>query len=77
MAQSCSLPFASKSITEHLLRGALGLAGVLFALKLATERPVVSIALVLGSLVALRGCPMCWIAGLFGTLQQKFSRQNG
>ena len=24
MAQSCSLPFTSESVTEHLLRGALG-----------------------------------------------------
>ena len=76
MAQSCPLPFASKSITEHLLRGALGLAGILFAVRLGSSKPIISVALVLGSLVALRGCPMCWVAGLFGTLQQKFSRQN-
>ncbi len=76
MAQSCPLPFASRSITEHLLRGALGLAGILFALKLGSSKPIVLVALVLGSLFALRGCPMCWVAGLFGTLQQKFSRQN-
>ena len=76
MAQSCPLPFASKSLTVHLLRGALGLAGILFALKLGSSKPIVSVALVLVSLVALRGCPMCWVAGLFGTLQQKFSRQN-
>ncbi len=76
MAQSCPLPFASKSVTVHLLRGALGLAGILFALKLGSSKPIVSVALVLVSLVALRGCPMCWVAGLFGTLQQKFSRQN-
>ena len=74
MAQSCPLPFASTSLTEHLLRGALGLAGILFALELGNSKPIVSVALVLGSLVALRGCPMCWVAGLFGTLQQKFSR---
>ena len=76
MAQSCPLPFASKSITEHLLRGTLGLAGILLALKLGSSKPIVSIVLVLASLVALRGCPMCWVAGLFGTLQQKLSRQN-
>ena len=76
MAQSCPLPFASKSVTEHLLRGVLGLAGILFALKLGGSKPIVSVASVFGSLVALRGCPMCWVAGLFGTLQQKFSRQN-
>ncbi len=76
MAQSCPLPFASKSITEHLLRGALGLAGILFALKLASAQPIVSVALIVGSLVALRGCPMCWIAGFFGTLQQRIFRRN-
>ena len=76
MAQSCPLPFASTSLTEHLLRGALGLAGILFALKLGSSKPIVSVGLLLGSLVALRGCPMCWVAGLFGTLQQKSSRQK-
>ncbi len=76
MAQSCPLPFASKSISEHLLRGVLGLAGILFALRLGSSQPIVSVALVLGSLVALRGCPMCWVAGLFGTLQQKFFRHD-
>ncbi len=77
MAQSCPLPFSSKSVIEHLLPGALGLAGILFAIKLGSERPVVSVVLVLGSLLAFRGCPMCWVAGLFGTLQQKFPRQHG
>ena len=74
MAQSCPMPFTSKSVTEHLVRGVLGLAGILFALRWGGERPVLAVALVLGSLLALRGCPMCWVAGLFGTLQQKFSR---
>ena len=74
MAQSCPLPFASRSLTEHLLRGALGVAGILFAPKFADSKPIVSAAPVLGSLVALRGCPMCWLADLFATLQQKFSR---
>ena len=76
MAQSCPLPFASKSLTEHLLRGALGIAGILFALKLGSTKPLIAVVLVLGSLLALRGCPMCWVAGLLGTLQQKFSRQS-
>ncbi len=76
MARSCPLPFASTSLTEHLLRGAFGLAGILCALKLGSSKPIVSVALVLGSFVALRGCPMCWVTGLFGTLQQKLSRQN-
>jgi hypothetical protein len=76
MAQSCPLPFASKSVTEHLLRGVLGIAGMVFAFQLGSTKPIVSVVLVLGSLLALRGCPMCWVAGLFGTLQQKSSRQS-
>jgi hypothetical protein len=76
MAQSCPLPFASKSVTEHLLRGFLGIEGMIFALQPGGTRPIVSVVLVLGSLLALRGCPLCWVAGLFGTLQQKFSRQS-
>ena len=76
MAQSCRLPFASKSVIEHLLRGALGLAIILFAIKLGGTRPAVALVLVLGGLVALRGCPTCWLIGLFSTLQHKFSRQS-
>ena len=76
MGQSCRLPFASTSITEHLLRGALGLVGILSALKLGSFKPILSVALVLGSLVALRGYPHVLVRRPLRHAATKFSRRN-
>ncbi len=63
--------FASKSLTEHLLRGVAG--GGLFysAYLLGTTSTALSLLFGLGGLVALRGCPMCWTMGLIETLRGK------
>jgi hypothetical protein len=55
---------ASASVIRHLARGALsfGLIGAAFALT-ASVGPAVLVLVPLG-LVALRGCPTCWIVGL-------------
>ncbi len=73
---TCSLPFASKSLTEHIVRGVIGAVAVAFAIDLGGTRPLIAIALLVGSLVALRGCPMCWLTGLFTTLQQNRPRPD-
>jgi len=59
---------ASASVARHLARGALGfgLIGAAFALT-AGAGPAVLVLVPLG-LVALRGCPTCWIAGLIQTI---------
>lgn len=60
--------FASKSVGRHLARGALGF-GLLGAAIVLTARigPPGLLLAPLG-LVALRGCPTCWIVGLIQTL---------
>jgi hypothetical protein len=60
--------FASRSVSRHLGRGALGfgLIGAGFGL-VAVVGPV-SLVLVPAGLVALRGCPMCWTVGLVETI---------
>ncbi|HVZ29830.1 MAG TPA: hypothetical protein VG839_05520 [Asticcacaulis sp.] len=64
--------FASKSITEHLVRGAIGIGaaiGALYSFALGTLWSlVVASALLLIALVAWRGCPMCWTMGLWQTV---------
>jgi hypothetical protein len=52
------------SVTVHLTRGAIGFA--LIGATVALTPSVGPAALLLAPLgmVALRGCPMCWIAGL-------------
>ncbi|MBP7648619.1 MAG: hypothetical protein KA085_17190 [Phenylobacterium sp.] len=72
--------FASKSITEHLVRGAVGLAGVSAAIVLAPvpgPGPIAaSVVLVIIALIALRGCPVCWTVGLVQTLWQQVGQNR-
>jgi hypothetical protein len=62
--------FASKSLPEHLLRGALGAAALACALVFSPLGwpPFVLVPL---ALIALRGCPLCWTMGLAETLWAK------
>jgi hypothetical protein len=60
--------FASTSVARHLTRGAIGFGLIGAALTLTPSvGPVVLLLAPLG-MVALRGCPTCWIAGLIQTI---------
>ncbi len=65
--------FSSRTLTEHLARG-VG-AGALITLALwllSSSNPigiVVAVAALVGAALLLRGCPMCWLTGLFETIQ--------
>jgi hypothetical protein len=63
--------FASKSLSEHLLRGTIGFGSACAAFELKLQPGILSIAGAIGlgglALFALRGCPMCWTIGLFNT----------
>lgn len=66
--------FASASVSRHLLRGALGF-GLLAAplALLPVYGPTVLLLLLAAApagLVALRGCPMCWLIGLTQTVSR-------
>lgn len=58
--------FAKRGIVEHLARG-VGGAGALWVALRAASPWGAFVALAVG-LVALRGCPICWIVGLFQTV---------
>ena len=60
---------ASSSVAWHLARGAIGfgLIGAAFALMVTSIGPAALLLAPLG-MVALRGCPTCWIAGLIQTI---------
>jgi hypothetical protein len=60
--------FKSQSLLEHLLRGAIGLGALVSAWFVAANHPWLSLGGVLMGLVALRGCPSCWVLGLLETL---------
>jgi len=55
----------------HLIRGVVGLVMIITAFRVAQSLPVVALLLGAGALVAFRGCPICWIAGLFEVTSRK------
>ena len=61
------LPFASRTLTEHLLRGVLGFGSMWGAFLIAETHPLGAAGLAALMLLAFRGCPMCWAMGLLGT----------
>jgi hypothetical protein len=69
-------PLASGSVREHLFRGAVGLAGAMFAIVLVAVVAPISLGLLLLTAVAWRGCPTCWTVGLLGTLADHRARRG-
>ena len=66
--------FASRSLTEHLGRGAGALALLVLTSRLGDEHPAIALASGVAALVLLRGCPLCWTIGLYGTLRARLRR---
>jgi hypothetical protein len=56
--------FASSSLARHLTRGAVGFGLIGSALALTLSVGPAALLLAPLGMVALRGCPTCWIAGL-------------
>ncbi len=59
---------ASKSIPRHLTRGAIGFGLLGSAVALTPSVGPAALLLAPAGMVALRGCPTCWIAGLIETI---------
>ncbi|HEY2767587.1 MAG TPA: hypothetical protein VGI76_04985 [Solirubrobacteraceae bacterium] len=59
---------ASASVARHLMRGAIGFGLIGAALALTARVGPVALLLAPPGMVALRGCPTCWIAGLLETI---------
>jgi hypothetical protein len=59
---------AGTSLARQLTRGAIGFGLIGSALALTPSAGPAALLLVLPGMVALRGCPMCWIAGLIQTI---------
>jgi hypothetical protein len=71
----CSV-FASRSITAHILRGAIAAALLTWLWFQQSSNPVLVAAALVGAIIAMRGCPMCWTAGLFETIVTVASRRG-
>jgi len=69
--------FASSSLTEHLVRGLVGIGALSTAVWVGTDAgwPAVlgSVTLGLVSLIAFRGCPVCWSIGLFSMARRSLT----
>jgi hypothetical protein len=60
--------FASASVARHLTRGAIGFGLIGSALALTPDIGPAALLLLPIGMIALRGCPTCWIAGLIETV---------
>ena len=63
--------FGSKTLLRHIVRGVIGLAAIVAAIVLMRHGDAMSMIgaalLVIVALIAWRGCPLCWLTGLFIT----------
>lgn len=66
--------FASRTLSGHLVRGAIALALLYLAIGQQHVHPAGSALAGLLALVAMRGCPACWTIGLVETIQQRLKR---
>lgn len=67
---------ASTSVTRHLARGAIGFGLIGSAFALIPSIGPASLLLAAPGMVALRGCPTCWIAGLIQTISAGRLQRN-
>jgi hypothetical protein len=68
--------FASNTLIEHVLRGAIGIGALWMAVAITATHPWGSLALGVLVLLAFRGCPICWTIGLFETARQRWRGQT-
>ena len=60
--------FKSGSVVEHIIRGVLGFGLLAIGLMYSAVLGLWTLLLLAGALVCLRGCPLCWTAGLVETV---------
>jgi hypothetical protein len=58
-------------LTAHLIRGATGAALIAWALLFADTQPALAVVSGVAAAIALRGCPACWMLGLWDTLRHR------
>jgi fatty acid desaturase len=66
--------FCSTSVTQHLLRGAAAAALLACAVALFQTHIFWALLAVGGALLLMRGCPMCWLMGLFEAIARRRGR---
>lgn len=64
------------SLARHLTRGALGFGLIGSAVALVPSVGPAALVLLAPGMVALRGCPTCWIVGLIQTISAGRLQRN-
>lgn len=62
--------FTSRSVPVHLARGLLGFGLIAASIALIPAAGPVALLLLPAGVVALRGCPTCWLIGLAQTVSR-------
>lgn len=68
--------FASRSLTRHLARGAVGFGLIGSAIALTPAVGADALLLALPGAAALRGCPTCWLVGLLNIVSAGRTQRN-
>ena len=74
LGKSPSGLFATRTITGHLIRGAIAFTLLYVAIDQQDTQFGLSLVSALLALAAMRGCPVCWTFGLVETIQQRLSK---
>jgi hypothetical protein len=64
--------FATQTLSGHLIRGAIAFALLYVAIRWQHEHTGWALLAGALSLVAMRGCPVCWTIGLVETAGQRW-----
>lgn len=70
------MTFGNRTITLHLVRGAIGFGALALAVT-AQISPWWSVGLIPIALIALKGCPICWTMGLVETVAMRVHTRHG
>ena len=62
---------ASKTIAAHMVRGVIAAALITWAVLHQSSDPAFAVAAGVMAVVAMRGCPMCWMVGLVETIGER------
>ncbi|WP_174187434.1 hypothetical protein [Nocardia barduliensis] len=68
--------FASASVPRHLVRGVVGFGALIGAIAFLPVLGAFSLLLAPAGLLALRGCPTCWVIGLMQTVSRGRLRRS-
>jgi hypothetical protein len=71
MPLTCSIHSGSSSLRRHVLRGIVALSALGIAFHYSSVHAIFSGALIVIAVIALGGCPGCWLSELFFRIKER------